>query len=114
MVADEEGDGRAVAPAHGPRPNVGIIELEVEAFLEAQPKQAARRIEGRLDHAVELQIGLELALVEVELGLAPLLGQVAPIPGRDFEIAALARCDRLQRLLIFARARNARSPDRFE
>ena len=89
IVADEERDGRAVASAHGPGANVGIIELEVEAFFETEAEQAARGIEGRLDHAVELQIGLELAFVEVELGLAPLLRQIAPIPGRDFEIAAL-------------------------
>ena len=112
IVADEQRDGRAVAPAHGPGANVGMIKLEVEALLEAEAEQAARGIEGRLDHAVELQIGLELALVEVELGLAPLLGQIAPVPGRDLEIAALARDDLLQRLLILPRARNARRPDR--
>ena len=78
-------------PGHRPGARVGMIELDVEALGEAQSKEAARRIERRLDQPVELQIGLDLALIEVELGLAPLLGEIAPVPGRNFEIAALRR-----------------------
>ncbi len=57
-----------------------MIELEVEALDEFEAEQAVRGVERRLDHAVELQIGLELALVEVELGLAPLLGDNSANP----------------------------------
>ena len=94
--------------------DVGVIELKVEALGEAEAEEPACRVERRLDHPVELQIRLDLALVEVELGLAPLFRQVAPIPGRDLEIAALAGDDRLQSLLFLPRARYARRPDRLE
>ena len=49
-----------------------MIELEVETLGEFEAEQAACDVEGGFDHAVELQIGLELALVEVELFPAPL------------------------------------------
>src|SRR5258707_700701 len=45
---------------------------------------------------------------------APLLREIAPIPGRDLEIAPLAGRDRLQRLFIFPCAGDARRPDRLE
>ena len=92
----------------------GSIELEVEALGEGKAEQAARDIKGRFDHLLELQIGLELALVEVELDLAPLLGEIAPIPGGDLEVAALAGGDFLQRLLLLAGAGDAGRPNRFE
>ena len=82
--------------------------------MKLKAEQAARGVEGRVDHAVELQIGLELALVEVELGLAPLLREIAPVPGREFEIAAFACRNRLQRLFVFPRAGDARRPDRLQ
>ena len=91
-----------------------MIELDVEALGEAEAKEAARGVERGLDQPVELQIGLDLALVEIELGLAPLLGEMAPVPWRDFEIAALVGDDALQRLLLLERARDARRPHRFE
>src|SRR3984957_18647323 len=111
MIAQEQRLWRAVTPFHFPCANVGMIELEVEALDKAKPKQAACGVERRVDHAVKLQIGLELALVEVELRLAPLFREIAPIPGREFEIAALACCNRLQRLFVFPRPSDARSPD---
>ena len=99
---------------HRPGARIGMIELDVEALFETQAEKAVRRMERRLDHPVELQIGLDLALVEIELGLAPLLGVIAPVPGRDFEIAALAGDDRLQRRLLPLRAQNARLPYRLQ
>ena len=81
-----------------------MIEFQVEALGEAEAEEAGGRIERGLDQPVELQIGLDFALVEVELGLAPLFGEIAPVPGRDFEIAARPGDDRLQRLLLLARA----------
>src|SRR5580704_10020392 len=91
-----------------------MIELEVEALAKLKAEQAACGVEGRVDHAVELQIRLELALVEIELGLAPLLREIAPIPGREFEIAALACCNRLQRLFVFPRPSDAGRPHRLQ
>src|ERR1700722_15386200 len=91
-----------------------MIELEVEALGKLKAEQAACGVEGRVDHAVELEIRLELALVEVELGLASLFRKIAPIPRREFEIAALACCNRLQLLFVFPRPSDARSPDRLE
>ena len=101
---------RAV-PAHRPRARVGVIELDVEALVEAEAKQPVRGVERRLDQPVELQIGLDLALIEIELGLAPFLGVIAPVPRREAEIAALPGDDRLQRLFFPLRAQNARRPD---
>src|ERR1700722_4621716 len=91
-----------------------MIKLEIEALGKLKAEQSACGVEGRLDHAVELQIRLELALVQVELGLASLFREIAPIPRREFEIAALACCNRLQRLFLFARAGHAWRPDRFQ
>ena len=42
----------------------------VAARSKARPKSRAGGVEGRLDHLVELEVGLELGLVEVEPALA--------------------------------------------
>src|ERR1700733_4430929 len=72
IIAQKQRLWRAVTPLHLPCANVGMIKLEVEALGKAKPEQAACGVERRVDHAVKLQIGLELALIEVELRLAPL------------------------------------------
>ena len=97
----------AARAGHGPGARVGMIELDVEALDEAEAEQPARDVERRLDHLVELQIGLDLALVEIEQRLAPLLGVIAPVPGRDLEIAALGGDDLLQRLSFAQRCARA-------
>ena len=114
VVADEKRDRRAVCAGDRPGAGVVMIEFQVEALFEPEAEQTVRRVEGGFNHPVELQIGLDRALVEVELGLAALLGVMSPVPGRNREIAALAGHDRLQRLLFSARARDPRRPDRFE
>src|SRR5882757_7025133 len=91
-----------------------MIKFEIEALRKAKAEQAACGVERRFDDAVKLQIGLELALVQIELGLAPLLRKIPPVPGRKFEVTAFARRDRLQRLFLFARAGHAWSPDRLQ
>ena len=76
-----------------------------------QAEQPAGDIESRFDHFVELQIGLDLAFVEIELRLAPLLRVIAPVPGREREIAALLGDDRLQRRLFAQSLRPGGRPD---
>ena len=78
------------------------VELQALQLLEGEAEQAAGDVEGGGDDVLELQIGLQLAFVEIELGLAPALGIVAPVPRGEAEIAAVLRDHRLQRLL-FAR-----------
>src|SRR4029077_5269039 len=91
IIAQKQRFWRAVTPPHFPCANVGMIELEVEALGEGQPEQAACGVKSRVDDAVNLQVWLELALVQVELGLASLFREIAPVPGRKFEVAAFAR-----------------------
>ena len=51
------------------------------------------------------EIGLQRGLVEVITLLAQLLGVIAPVPGRQLEIAAFLGDQRLQRVAFFQRAR---------
>ena len=70
-----------------------------------------RREEGSFDHPVELEIGLDLAFVYVEIRLAALLGVIAPVPRLKREIAALAGDHLLQVVGLPQRPRARRLPD---
>ena len=87
IVADEHRHMRAV-PRHLPRPGVGVVERHVER-AELQPEQAVRAVEGRGDHRVEREVGLQRRLIEVMLGLAALFGVVAPVPGLQIAVDAI-------------------------
>src|SRR6185437_17155247 len=67
---------------------------------ERQAKEPTRGLEGRLDHALELEERLDLGLVQIELGLAALLGVIAPVVSREGEIAALLRDHLLQGIAL--------------
>ncbi len=114
IVADEQRDRRAVTAGDRPSARVWVMQRQVEPFGEAQPEQPPRRVEGGVDHAVELEVGLCRALVEIVLRLAAFLGEVAPVPRRDAEIAALAGDDGLQRLGFPATGGGGGRPDRFQ
>src|SRR5258705_9057067 len=77
----------------------------VAAALEREPEQLKGGIERSLDDVVQLEVGLDLALVDVALTLAQLLGVVAPVPGRELEIAALLLNERLHGVTVHERAR---------
>ena len=55
-----------------------------------------RRLERRLDDAVELEVGLDDRLVEVVARHAHLLGVVAPVPRLDDDVVARRLRERLQ------------------
>src|SRR5262249_45575630 len=91
--------------AHLPDLDIGMPARDVAAALEREPEQLISRVERSLDDVVQLEIGLHLALVDIALALAQLLGVVAPIPGRELEIAALLRNERLHGIAVDERAR---------
>ena len=114
IIADEKRDLLSVAPGDRPGSRVGMVKRHVLAFAEGQAKEPVRGEKRGLDHFVELQIGFDLALVDVELRLAALFGIIAPIPRRDLEIAALAGRDSLQGRLFAQRPRVSRRPYRMQ
>src|ERR1700677_1278236 len=54
VITEKERLWRAVSPLHVPRANIGVVELEIEAFAEGHTEQAACAVEGGVDDAVEL------------------------------------------------------------
>src|ERR1700749_1552261 len=83
----------------------------VLALAEGDTEQAGGKVEGGLDHVIESKIGLYRTVVEIGFALADLLRVVAPVPGRELEIAALLRDQRLQLVAIGKRTRPRRLPD---
>ena len=75
------------------------------------PNSRVAAVEGRLDHVVEREIGLDRGVVEIGAALPQLLGVVAPVPRREREIAALLRDQRLQGVAVGQRPRPRRLPD---
>ena len=86
IVAHEQPHGAPVTPERLPHTHLRVINGEVGALLEGEAEQTPRGIEGGFDHAVQLEIGLDLVLVEVMLSLADLLGIIAPVPRGDGKI----------------------------
>src|SRR5258705_5619456 len=78
---------------------------DVAAALEREPEQLMGGIERSLDDVVKLEVRLDLTLVDVALTLAQLLGVVAPVPGRELEIAALLLNEPLHGVAVDERAR---------
>ena len=94
--------------------HVGMVDGHAVQLVEAQAEQAARRVEGRLDHLVELQIRLDLRLVEGVLALPQLFGVVAPVPRLEREVAAFLADERLQGVGFRFGARPRRLPHLLE
>ena len=113
IIAEEQPDFFAVGIADVPYPHIGMPDRHVGAG-EGQAEQAARRIEGGLDHAVEVEKGLDLGLVELAQPVPQLLGVVAPVPGLELEVAAFLLDQRLHGVAIGERARARRGPHRVE
>ena len=114
IVAEEDADMPPVRPADLPDAHVRVIDRHIGARREGQAEQPVRRVERRLDDAVERQVRLDLALVEIEARLAQLLGVVAPVPWREREIAALGGNDLLQGVAFLSDAAARRRPDGVE
>ena len=83
----------------------------VLALLEGDAEQARGAVEGGGDHVVERQIGLDRGIVEIGALEAELFGVEAPVPGRELEIAALFRDQRLHLVAVGERPRPRRLPD---
>ena len=110
IVAEEQPDMPPVA-RHLPDAHVGMIARRVPDLGEVEPEEPPGGVEGRLDDALELEVGLDLGLVEVVLAAAQLLGVVAPVPRREREIAALLPHQLLQGVALAPGARHRRRPD---
>src|SRR5262249_18399940 len=104
----------AILVAHLPGLDVGMPAGDVAAALERQPEQLVGGVERGLDDMMELEVGLDLALVDIALPLAQLFGVVAPVPGRELEIAALLLNQRLHGIAVDERARACRLPPPLE
>src|SRR5262245_65974540 len=85
----------AIGVAHLPDLDGRMPARNVAAALERESEQLVGRVERGLDDVVELEVGLDLALVNVALAFAQLLGVVAPVPRRGLELAGLLRNERL-------------------
>jgi hypothetical protein len=81
VVAIEDADVGAVAIEGLPGADVGMVDGEAGAFDESEAEELVGDPEGRFDHVVEREVGLELLFVEVVFGEADLFGVVAPVPG---------------------------------
>src|SRR4051794_14440989 len=95
---------------HLPGAYVRVIERDIY-WLESQPEQPPRGLERRLDHALELEIGLDLGFLQIVARLPQLLGVIAPIPGSEREIAALCADHRLQFVALAPGPRTPALPD---
>ena len=96
IIAEEQSDMAAVGALHLPDAHVRMPGRDVVALFERQSEQAMRGVESGVDHLVELQIGLHRRLIDIVQLLAQLLGVIAPVPGREREIAALVLHELLQ------------------
>src|SRR5262245_14224010 len=104
----------SISVAHLPHLDIRMPARNVAAALEREPEQLVSRIERGLDDVVKLEVRLDLALIDVALALAQLLGVVAPVPGRELEIAALLLDQRLHGVAVGKRARARRLPHPLE
>ncbi len=75
-------------PRHFPDAHVRVIDGHVLPRHKFQAEQTSGGVERRRDHLVELEIGHDLALIEIVARLAQPLGIVAPVPGGELEISA--------------------------
>ena len=114
IIAEEQPDLSAVTRRAPPRPARRGARPARPCAARSQAEQALRRIERGLDHPVELQVRLDRGLVEVAAPLAQFFRIIAPVPGRQREIAALLRDQRLQSVAVGERFLPRARPDRIE
>lgn len=69
--------------------DIGVVADDVRARHGRDAEQAPGDGDGRLQHAVELEIGLHVTFGEGEAALADLLRVVPPVPGHDVVVPAL-------------------------
>jgi len=110
-VAEEQAEMAPVRRPHLPGADVGMPDRHVGSRGERDPEQPARGFEGGFDHAVEPQIWLDLALGKVAALAAQLLGVIAPVPGREREVAALGPDHLLHGVAVGECAPARRRPD---
>jgi hypothetical protein len=67
-----------------------MVEGNVLAFAKGKAKETIRGEKRGFNHVFKLQIGPDLAFVEIERAFSMLLGVVAPIPWRNLEIPAFS------------------------
>jgi hypothetical protein len=83
VVGQEDAAHAIVAVAHFEDADVRMIGAKVGPCDEADAEQAMRRVEGRVQHAVEGEIRLQRGAVEAVVRLAHLFGVEAPVPRLD-------------------------------
>ena len=110
-ITVEETDQATVALTDLPDAHIRVIDRQVLAGRELQAPELVGDEELRLQHLVELEVGLELVLVEIEARLADLLGVVAPVPALQLEPAALGVDQRLHVGAFLEGALARRLPD---
>ena len=113
IVAVEQGDHITFGVMDFPDANIGMIDRNVVALVEADIEQAPGRVEHRVDHAVELKILGHFGRIDAVTLLAHALGIVAPVPALGFKIAAFGIDHGLNVGQLFERALAGRPPDLF-
>ncbi len=91
-----------------------MVADDVGPRREAHAKQPAGGVEGGVDHPVELEIGLDGALVEIVARKPELFGVVAPVPRLETSRCAFGIHEALQRLRVGLGACPAAHPDLFQ
>ena len=114
IITEEEPARPAVAVGDRPDPHIRVPGLRLGQGREGEAEQPAGHVEGGRDHPVELEIRLQLALVDGELPLPPLLGVIAPVPGLQRMIVAALAGQQAERRRIVGRPRLGMLPDLFE
>ena len=109
VVAEKQADVPAIA-LHLESAHIGVIDGKIGALLDGDAEQLGRHVESGGNDVVELQVGLDLAVVDVELGLARLFRVVAPVPSGQLEIAALGAHRLLQLVALLGGAGERRAP----
>ena len=96
VVAVPERQRLAVRVEHLVDLYVGRVDGNVGALLEADAVEHVRGVKHAIfKHVVQLKVGLDLRLVQIEFGLAHLFGVEVPVPWLKFETAVLSVDQRL-------------------
>jgi hypothetical protein len=83
VVGQEHAHRPAVGALHLVGAHVGMVDGEVRTPHEPEAEQAPGAVERRLEHPVEHEVRLDLAVVQLVAGAAHLLRVVAPVPRLD-------------------------------
>ena len=113
IVAEEQRDVAAVL-GHLEGAHIGVIGRNVRPLGEGEAEQAGGGVERCRDHLIERQIRLGRRLIQIETGLAQLLGIVPPVPRRDGAVEALRLRKRLEIIALALGAGLGRRPHLFQ